>query len=88
MESVPQAKRKTHLSFRFSDEALLVIHLHQEDLSKVKQKPVDRTEALEDIILNFRPQNANSLVNAVKRVFHRRPTADPNTKPLEVFINA
>ena len=70
------------MTFRLSDEALAVIVAHQADLTTVKGKEVDRTETLEDLILN--PPQKLSLSN----FFHRRkPAPDPQTKPLEVFTH-
>jgi hypothetical protein len=86
MTEESDSKRKTHVNFRLSDSALLVLQLHQEDLVRVKQRAVDRTEALEDILLTFRPQT--SVLAQIKRAVCRKPATDPYTKPLEAFLSA
>lgn len=73
---------RTHLTFRLGDESIAVIVAHQAALTVIKQRLIDRTEALEDLILN--PPQKLSLSN----FFHRRkPAPDPQTKPLEVFTH-
>jgi hypothetical protein len=90
MESVAQAKGKTHVTVRLSDEALLVIHLQQEELARVKHRDITFTEALEDILLTFRRDGPFNSVKRVfhRRVFHRKVALDPKTSPLEVFNHA
>lgn len=71
------------MTFRLSDEAIAVIVARQNELSLVQHRKVDRTEALEDLILN--PPQKLSLSN----FFHRKKLApDPQTCSLEVFTSA
>lgn len=71
------------MTFRLSDEAISVIGAHQGELSVVNRREVDRTEALEDIILKF-PKKLN-LGNLFRRKKH---APDPQTPSLEVFTSA
>jgi hypothetical protein len=74
---------RTHLTFRLRDEAIAIIVARQNDLSAVQHREVDRTEALEDLILNP-PQKLR-----VSNFFRRKKLApDPQTRSLEVFTSA
>jgi hypothetical protein len=78
---------RTHLTFRLSDEAIFVIAAHQAALMTLHQRDIDRTEALEDIILKFEQKPTFSL-SRIFRSKHRLQIAAQNIKPLEVFISA
>lgn len=74
----------THLTFRFSDEALAVLQKHQADLSCHFGRKVDRTQALEDIIIKF----DSKPVGRLKKLFSHSPSFEKGDRPLELFLNA
>jgi hypothetical protein len=73
---------KTHLTHRFSPEAIAIIVAHQQQLTHDRNSEVDRSEALEDIILSF-PKKP--LLQGIFR--RRRPAPDPLAQSLEVFTH-
>jgi len=77
---------KTHITFRLNDEALTVLQLHKEDLAAVQHRPIDRTEALEDILFKFKERQHSPLAD-IKRAFRKHPT-DEKSIPLEAFKTA
>lgn len=69
--------------FRLTDYTLSIIESHQAQLTKERMKVINRTEALEHIILNFNAQS-QSVGQRIKHIFQ----ADTKTKTLEGFIHA
>lgn len=74
------------MTFRLTDEAIAVIRTHQAALTVIKQRPVDRTEAVEDLILN--PPQKLSLSHFFHRKQDRRQDDAQGMKPLEAFTSA
>jgi len=74
------------LTFRLTEEAIAVIRTHQAALSAVNGKEADRTEALEDLILN--PPQKLSLSHIFRRKQERRENDAQGMKPLEAFTSA
>lgn len=77
---------RQHVNFRITDEGMTVIRLHQEDMSVVQHRPIDRTEALEDILFKFKERQHSPLAE-IKRAFRKHPT-DEKSVPLEAFKTA
>jgi hypothetical protein len=72
------------VSFRLSDDAMTVIMAHASDMEVAKGRTVDRTEALEDIIIQF----ANG--HAAKTIFSkiRKKLQAHGETALETYLQA
>ena len=69
--------------FRLSDEAMSIIIVHASDLSVSHGRDVDRTAALEDIIMQFANKSQKGLVTRLRKKLHPE-----GSSALTVFLEA